>query len=70
MISGRFFFQTWFPGRRRRGEERGAAGTLDARVHVGLVVEADIEHVVPALHRPGKGLEADVHRPAVAADGD
>mgnify|MGYP003694499833 CR=1 FL=1 len=55
--------------RRRRGARRGRrrAGALHAGVHVGLVVVADVEHVVVALEHPRQAAEADVGRAAVAA---
>jgi hypothetical protein len=46
------------------------AGALDAGVHVGLVVVADVEDVVVALEHPGEATEADVDGAAVAALGD
>ncbi len=52
------------------GAEGRGAGTLDAGVHVGPVVVADVEELVAALHRAGEGLEADVVGAAVAAEGD
>jgi hypothetical protein len=48
----------------------GGAGALDAGIHIGLIVVADIEHIVSALQHPRQGLEADVEGPAVAAEGD
>ena len=55
-------------GRRRRaGGGRRRAGTLDAGVHVGLVVVADVEHVVVALEHPGQAGETDVDGAAVPA---
>ena len=51
------------PSAKRRGR-----GALDAGVHVGAVVVADVDHVVPALHGPGERLESDVVGPAVAAE--
>jgi hypothetical protein len=39
---------------------------LDAGVHVGLVVIADVEHVVVALEHPGQAAETDVDGPTVA----
>ena len=56
-------------GRRARGRRRGA-GALHAGVHVGLVVVADVEHVVVALEHAGQAAEADVGGAAVAALGD
>ena len=41
---------------------------LDARVHVGLVVVADVEHVVVAVDGAGERLQADVRRAAVAGE--
>ena len=52
------------------GEPGGGGGALDAGVHVGLVVVADIHHVVAPLHGPGQGLEADVISAAIPAEGD
>ncbi|CAN4008624.1 TVP38/TMEM64 family membrane protein, partial [Dysosmobacter welbionis] len=52
------------------GKVGGGGGTLDAGVHVRLVVVADIHHVVAALHGAGQALEADVVGAAVAAEGD
>ena len=46
------------------------AGALDTRVHVGLVVVADIDHIVSPLHRSAEALEADVVGSAVSAEGD
>ena len=44
-----------------------ALGALHAGVHVGLVVVADVEHVVVALEHPRQAAEADVGGAAVAA---
>src|SRR5262249_47674164 len=49
------------------GGGRGGAGALHAGVHVGLVVVADVQHVVVALEHAGQAGEADVDRAAVAA---
>ena len=57
-------------GGRRPGAERRGAGPLDAGVHVGAVVVADVDHVVAALHGTGQRLQADVVRAAVAAERD
>ena len=46
------------------------AGALDARVHIRLVVVADVHHVVAPLHGAGEALKADVVGAAVAAEGD
>ena len=46
------------------------AGALEAGVHVGAVVVADVEHLVAALHGAGERLQADVVGAAVAAEGD
>ena len=46
------------------------AGTLEAGVHVGAVVVADVEHLVATLHGAGERLQADVVGAAVAAEGD
>ena len=54
----------------RRGSPWGRAGTLNPGVHVGFVVVADVEHIVPSLHRPGESLQPDVVGPAVAAERD
>ena len=52
-----------------RGRRGCARGSLDAGVHVGLVVVADVEHVVVALEHPGQAPEADVGGAPVAALG-
>ena len=52
----------------RGGAEGGEARLLDARVHVGLVVVADVEHVVVAVDGAGERLQADVRRAAVAGE--
>src|ERR1019366_4721585 len=59
-------------GRRRRGagERRRGARALHARVHVRLVVVANVQNVVVSLEHARQGTEADVHRPAVAALSD
>ena len=49
------------------GPGRCRARTLHARVHVGLVVVTDVEHIVAALEHPGEGAEADVDGGAVTA---
>ena len=56
-------------GRRGRGARgrRRRAGALHAGVHVGLVVVADVEHVVVALEHARQAAEADVGGAAVAA---
>ena len=51
-------------GSRRR---RCRARALDARVHVRLVVVADVQHVVVPLEHPGQAREADVERAPVAS---
>ena len=56
--------------RRRAGPRRGRRAALHAGVHVGLVVVADVEHVVVALEHARQAAEADVGRSAVAALGD
>ena len=56
-------------GRRARRRRRRARA-LHAGVHVGLVVVADVEHVVVALEHPRQAGEADVDRAAVAALAD
>ncbi len=48
----------------------GVEETLDAGVHVSLVIVAHIHHVMAALHGAGQGLESDVVGAAVAAEGD
>ena len=53
--------------RRRTGRRRRCRGTLHAGVHVGLVVKADIEHVVVALEHAREATEADVGGAAVTA---
>ena len=57
-------------GGRRPGPvgRRGAA--LDARVHVGFVVVADVDEVLVSLHGARERLEADVEGAAVAGPGD
>ena len=59
---------------RRRGRGRGAVGgrarPLDAGIHVGLVIEAEVDEVVPALEGPGQGLHADIRGRAVTAHAD
>lgn len=50
------------------GAEGGEARLLDARVHVGLVVVADVEHVVVAVDGAGERLQANVRRAAVAGE--
>ncbi len=57
-------------GGRGAGRGRGRARTLHPGVHVGLVVVADVEHVVVALEHAGQAGQPDVDRPAVAALGD
>jgi len=64
MISVRFFWKFCLPGIFRPA---GRARALDARVHVALVVVADIEHAVAALHRARERLQPDIVRAAVAA---
>ena len=56
-------------GRGGHGPEGGGAGTLDAGVHIGFVVPADVGEVVAPFQGPGEGLEADVAGGAVAAHG-
>ena len=60
------------PDRARRGPcaHRRRAGALEAGVHVGAVVVADVEHLVAALHGARERLQADVVGAAVAAEGD
>ena len=53
----------------RVGVEGRQARPLDAGVHVGLVVPADVEDVVAALEGAREALQADVGRAAVAAGG-
>ncbi len=55
---------------RRPGPRRSGRGALDAGVHVGLVVVADVEDVVIALGRGAERLDPDVERSAVAGPGD
>ena len=50
--------------------EGGERAFLDARVHVRLVVVADIEDVVVAIDRARKRLDADICRAAVARKAD
>ncbi len=50
------------------GAERGERALLDARVHVRLVVVADVEHVVVAVDGARQRLDADVGRAAVARE--
>ena len=50
-------------GRKRRG-----AAALNAGIHIGLVVIADIEDVLVALHRAAERLQADIHGAAVTGD--
>ncbi|OIQ70809.1 hypothetical protein GALL_475770 [mine drainage metagenome] len=45
----------------------GSAGALHTGVHVGLVVIADIEHIVIAFEHPRQAAKTDVGRAAVAA---
>ena len=52
------------------GGRRGGARSLDAGVHIGLVVVTDEEHVVVSLEHPREAAEADVERAAVAALAD
>ena len=54
---------------RVRSEGR-CAGALDAGVHIGAVVVADVQELVAALHGARQGLEPDVIGAAVAAKGD
>ncbi len=59
-----------FADRHRRVGARGwrrRRRTLHARVHVRLVVVADVEHVVVAFEHAGQAAEADVGGAAVAA---
>ena len=77
MISVRFLLCCGLPvsvDADRAGGGPGADGrgarALEAGVHVGAVVVADVEHVVAALHGAGERLQADVVGAAVAAEGD
>lgn len=58
---------------RRGGGGGGACGRrtapLNTRVHIGLVIIADIEDVLVSLHGSGQGLQADIHRAAVSCKG-
>src|SRR5579864_8817984 len=55
-------------GRRRGGPGVGRRGRrpLHPRVHVALVVVADVEHVIAALEHPREAGETDVNRAPVA----
>ena len=58
---------------RRRGGARALGSrraALIARVHVALVVVADVEYLLTALGCAGEALEAAVRRGTVARDGD
>ena len=58
-------------GRRRRVRAAWRrTGPLDAGVHVGFVIEADIDELVSALQSARDELEADVVAGTIAADGD
>ena len=60
-------------GRHGACGRRGGPRPLHAGVHVGLVVVADVEHVIVALEHAGQGPEADIHGgaiPALAHDPD
>ncbi len=70
------FFRWRLPMRslpeRRGGGDRGMrrrAGALDAGIHVGLVVEAHVQHVVAAFQHAGQRLETDIEGAAVTAHG-
>ena len=74
---GQVLFVLLFAHRNRAGRRGGCIGkarrgrrTLDTGVHIRLVVIAEVHHIVPALHRTGERLEADVVGAAVAADGE
>ena len=61
------------PGNLRGGRScrrRRCRRTLHAGIHIGLVVVADIEHIVITLKHARKAAEADIGRAAVAAHGN
>ena len=49
---------------------RRRRGALNSRVHIGFVVIADINHVMPSFHGAGERLEADVVGATVSAEGN
>ena len=51
----------------KMGRRRGA---LNACIHIGFVVIADINHVMPSFHGARERLEADVVGAAVSAEGN
>ena len=61
-----------FACRRRGGfgAEGGQRAFLDAGVHVGFVVVADVQDVVIAVDGAREGLDADIRRAAVAGEAD
>src|SRR5690554_1610247 len=61
-----------FPGWAGRGvrPQRRCAGSLDSRVHIGMVIIADIKHLVAAFHGAGERLQPDVVGAPVAPKGN
>src|SRR5699024_8644537 len=67
LLAGELAAQRGGGGARALG---GGGAALIARVHIALVVVADVEDVLAALRRAGQALEAAVGAGAVAGHGD
>jgi hypothetical protein len=58
-----------FGGRPGPGIGRGRGAHLDTGVHVGFVIEADVEDILVILCGSRKRRQADIERPPVPCEG-
>ena len=57
-----------FGGRPRPGIGRGCGAHLNPGVHVGFVIEADVNDILVIFRRARKRLKTDVKRSAIACE--